>query len=218
MTLVAEFSVTTPILEDTRLSFPHISLEMVSLYLTEDGQVKLVLWVEGDGEEEFFMEMQHDMTVDDVEVLAHLDDDSRILCSVVLTEEASKMTSYSQVVESDVVWISVVMQGDRGRWLVRIHDRDRLSRFVRGIRDENNESIQLVSLYDDAEMKRGERGRVEVSVPQLDALSTAYEMGYFDNPRRASLDQVGDQLGISSGAVSGRIRRAVRTLVRETVE
>lgn len=52
---------------------------------------------------------------------------------------------------------------------------------------------------------------------QTEALRTAYEMGYFDVPRGASLETVAAELGISSSAVSERLRRAQTQLIEETV-
>ncbi|MFC4406027.1 helix-turn-helix domain-containing protein [Haloarchaeobius iranensis] len=53
--------------------------------------------------------------------------------------------------------------------------------------------------------------------PQREALRTAYEMGYFDVPRGASLDNVAAELGIGASAASERLRRAQTHLVETTV-
>lgn len=52
---------------------------------------------------------------------------------------------------------------------------------------------------------------------QHEALRTAYEMGYFDIPRRASLDEIGDEFDISASSVSERLRRAQTQLIQETM-
>lgn len=52
---------------------------------------------------------------------------------------------------------------------------------------------------------------------QREALRIAYELGYFDIPRRASLDDVAAELGISASSVSERLRRAQTQLIEETV-
>ncbi|ELY76255.1 helix-turn-helix domain-containing protein [Natrinema pallidum] len=52
---------------------------------------------------------------------------------------------------------------------------------------------------------------------QREALRTAYEMGYFDVPRRTSLKAIGTELDISASAVSERLRRAQTSLIEETV-
>jgi predicted DNA binding protein len=52
---------------------------------------------------------------------------------------------------------------------------------------------------------------------QRDALRRALEMGYFEEPRDASLSEVAAELGISQPAAGGRLRRGVRRLVVSTV-
>ncbi|KTG24757.1 helix-turn-helix domain-containing protein [Haloferax profundi] len=47
---------------------------------------------------------------------------------------------------------------------------------------------------------------------QREALLLALELGYFDDHRRTSLDELGDELDISRQAVAARLRRAYRTL------
>jgi hypothetical protein len=52
---------------------------------------------------------------------------------------------------------------------------------------------------------------------QREALRTAYELGYFDIPRRTSLEEIGEELDVSSSSVSERLRRAQTQLIEETV-
>lgn len=52
---------------------------------------------------------------------------------------------------------------------------------------------------------------------QQEALRTVYEMGHFEIPRRASLDEVAAELDISASALSERLRRAQTHLVETTV-
>lgn len=53
--------------------------------------------------------------------------------------------------------------------------------------------------------------------PQREALRTAYEMGYFDVPRSASLEEIAGELGITASSLSERLRRAQTRLVETTV-
>lgn len=52
---------------------------------------------------------------------------------------------------------------------------------------------------------------------QHEALRTAYERGYFDIPRQASLEDVAGELGITPSSLSERLRRAQTQLIEETV-
>lgn len=48
---------------------------------------------------------------------------------------------------------------------------------------------------------------------QREALCVAYDMGYFAEPREASLDDVADRLGISATAAGGRLKRGMKSLI-----
>jgi len=52
---------------------------------------------------------------------------------------------------------------------------------------------------------------------QHEALRIAYERGYFDIPRQASLEDVAEELEITPSSVSERLRRAQTQLIEETV-
>jgi predicted DNA binding protein len=57
----------------------------------------------------------------------------------------------------------------------------------------------------------------ELTDTQREALVLAYERGYFDSPRRASLADVADELGISQQSLSSRLRRGHKRLVGATL-
>lgn len=52
---------------------------------------------------------------------------------------------------------------------------------------------------------------------QREALRVAYERGYFEIPRRTSLEALATELDISASSLSERLRRAQTQLVEETV-
>jgi predicted DNA binding protein len=53
--------------------------------------------------------------------------------------------------------------------------------------------------------------------PQLNTLLTAYEEGYFNEPREISLEGLAEILDISPTAVGGRIRRGTAALIETTL-
>ncbi|UPW01517.1 helix-turn-helix domain-containing protein [Halorussus gelatinilyticus] len=52
---------------------------------------------------------------------------------------------------------------------------------------------------------------------QHEALRTAYELGYFEIPRRTSLREVAEELGVSASSTSERLRRAQTEIIEKTV-
>ena len=67
-----------------------------------------------------------------------------------------------------------------------------------------------------APLGSGQLGRVvrnELSQDQLTGLRTAYEMGYFDTPRRSSADEIATELEIAQSTFSERLRLAEKNLL-----
>jgi len=79
---------------------------------------------------------------------------------------------------------------------------------------QRNAEFRLERLTRDAEPKSPGNGLTD---RQLEALRTAYELGYFEIPRRTSLDAVAQELDISASSLSERLRRAQTQLIQETV-
>ncbi len=57
----------------------------------------------------------------------------------------------------------------------------------------------------------------ELTEPQREALVVAYERGYFDSPRDASLEDVAEELGITQQSLSSRLKRGHRRLIAATL-
>jgi len=79
---------------------------------------------------------------------------------------------------------------------------------------QQNAEFQLSRLTRDGESEPPGDGLTD---RQHEALRTAYELGYFDIPRRASLEDVATELDLAASSVSERLRRAQTRLIEETV-
>lgn len=79
---------------------------------------------------------------------------------------------------------------------------------------QQNSDFRLRRLTRDGEPEPAGNGLTD---RQSEALRTAYELGYFDIPRGASLEEVAAELDISASSVSERLRRAQTQLIEETV-
>jgi hypothetical protein len=91
-------------------------------------------------------------------------------------------------------------------------DREAFSRFASFW--QANAGFHLHRLTRDGETEPPGDGLTD---RQYEALRIAYELGYFDVPRRASLADVAAELDIASSSVSERLRRAQTELIEETV-
>ncbi|SDN14398.1 HTH DNA binding domain-containing protein [Halogranum gelatinilyticum] len=58
----------------------------------------------------------------------------------------------------------------------------------------------------------------ELTDKQVEALETAYEMGYFDSPRKATASEVGEKLEVAQSTFSQRLRDAEHALLKAVLE
>ena len=116
---------------------------------------------------------------------------------------------------SDVGGISLEWTNDDATWTVRVWlpDREALSTLWEYATDRDV-AFSLVRIHDHANVAETERN---VTESQREALELAWEMGYFEEPRAATLSEVAAELGISQPAAGGRLRRGIRRIVESTV-
>jgi predicted DNA binding protein len=107
-------------------------------------------------------------------------------------------------------------KGDATGWGLRIRfdGQARVGEFTRYLRDQGF-SFDLVRLHEMTVAKTG--SRFGLTPKQQDALVTAWQMGYFDLPREASMAAVAEELGITPQSLSDRLRRAQHTLIGDTL-
>ena len=111
--------------------------------------------------------------------------------------------------------ISLDWTNDGVAWTVRVWlpDREALASLWEYATDHDIEFVlERVSDYGDA----GDGGS-GLTTAQREAILLALEMGYFEEPRGATLEEVADELAISQPAAGGLLRRGLRRLVVSTV-
>jgi len=103
--------------------------------------------------------------------------------------------------------------GDGSGWQFRVLCRDRrsLSEFTERVTGQGVPvTLDRVSPYEDS---RGE----SLSEKQVAAVLAAYDAGYFEVPRRTTVEDLAMGMGISDSAFSQRLRRGLRAVVAESV-
>lgn len=105
-----------------------------------------------------------------------------------------------------------------GVWSVRVFapDRNALSAFKSYCEDLGVE-FGVETLYSPDVGEGAPADEYGLTEAQREVLETAFRMGYFEEPRRASLEDIAAELGVSSSAVGGRLRRATAGLVAATL-
>ena len=208
MSLIAEYRFRSPKLAlwDTLERVPDARLELLEEVGTDPERPFLVLRATGVDFETFERALADDETVADFEHYAEFDD-SRIYRLQI--SAATELVIYP-------IWVEVGAASQEARWedgwwwdRVRYPDREALGT-VRNWFADHDVEFEMAALYDEDDRPR----TATVLTPvQRDTLETALDMGYFDVPRQATIDDVADRLGVSSQAISERLRRAHRHLV-----
>ncbi|MFP8951683.1 helix-turn-helix domain-containing protein [Natrialbaceae archaeon A-arb3/5] len=106
--------------------------------------------------------------------------------------------------------------GADGWWQVRVRfpDRDALCNAYDRLVDQGiNADLRRVT-----NVTESDDPETRLTPEQREALEAALEHGYFEIPRRISMEELADELGISHQALSERFRRAYETLVDEELQ
>jgi predicted DNA binding protein len=130
--------------------------------------------------------------------------------------EHTPKTKLISTVVTDVNGFLVHTETKGNGWLVRLllPDREALNT-IWEYANENGISLDIIEIYGNTDT--GGESSYGLTDEQRTALTTAYENGYFGEPRDISLNEVADEIGLSSTAMSGRLRRGMRNLIAATI-
>ena len=215
MTTVAEFTVppTEFVLAWTLQTVDDIEVTVERMVVNGSGGVTPYFWASGDALEEFDRTLTDDITVDDAVVL-ETHDGKRFYRA--RWEEQVRGILYALSGEVASI-VSAAFDGETWSLRALFADSETLSEFHHYCATYDID-MELERLHDRANPRSF--GKYEVTNEQETALTAALEMGFFEVPRRVTLEELADHLDISEQAVSARIRRGsanliVNTLLRE---
>ncbi|WP_224449567.1 helix-turn-helix domain-containing protein [Haloprofundus salilacus] len=132
-----------------------------------------------------------------------------------LSESAKWPTELPEALGASVM----TAESNSSGWLVRMRlpDREALATLSGRCR-ENDVDFRVRQLYTtDTEEERGQRTRYGVTDDQERLLRAAYEIGYYDVPRRSSQNELAERFDVSPSAVSQQLRRGTGALVGSTL-
>lgn len=210
MTTVAEFAADPETFPFGRLfeRFPEATVELERIVPSSEGLVPY-LWLKNVDGSIFEEDLGEFTTLASVELVDTVE--SEHLFRIEWTDEYEGILS--GVVETGVTLLSAT--GTVEEWTLELRgSRDEIAAFQSAC-EERDISVTLTSLYSlGPTAPTDEYGLTD---PQREALLTAFRMGYFDHPRRATLADVAGELDISRQALSARLRRGSRNLVGSTI-
>lgn len=79
----------------------------------------------------------------------------------------------------------------------------------------NDVELSVSRINSVPEMQVG--GRYDLTPEQREALTLAYEQGYYDHPRESTLEEIASQMDITRPSLSSRLRRGSRNLIENTL-
>ena len=141
-------------------------------------------------------------------------------------EEASVVESAGDRVTVRTVWrpdadplfrslagdgLVLSVRGDDETWIVEVAFEDDVALAAFRARCEER---GIAAVPRDLSESLAPRPRDVMTEKQYETLRLALQHGYFDVPRGAGLDEIGDRLGVTSQAASERLRRALRAILR----
>lgn len=120
----------------------------------------------------------------------------------------------SVLVETDIPLIEATGTEEQWTFDIRGDSRSDIATFHSRCR-EVGIPVTLTELH---ELTPVETATEEALTPkQQEALLLAYDLGYFESPREATMEEIGEELGISQQAVSSRLRRGLRHILKHTL-
>lgn len=196
-------------LAHTLSTVPGLEVECERVVKSGEKAVMPLVWMRGADRETIDDALASDPTVEAVECLSAFDEELlysmewhghiRLLLHMLTNAEATILDAY----------------GWRDRWQLRIlyPTRDHLGE-THKFAEEHGITFDIASVR---EMDGDPAGRFGLSECQYEALVRAAREGYFQVPRKVSLQDVAEGMDISHQALSERLRRGVDALVEDTL-
>lgn len=187
---------------------PDVGVELERVVPTDDGVLPF-LWAWGDGVDAFVTALREDPDVTAVTVLDRVDDS--VLVRATWAETDGPVAAMA---DAGLTLLAATRQGDFWRFQLRSPDHEAVVALQRYCADHGVD-FRLEWLHTLAEVEAGEQ--YGLTDDQRRTVTAAFEAGYFDDPRKVTLAELGQRFDVSPRAVSKRLRRGLRNLVAATL-
>ncbi|WP_136715310.1 helix-turn-helix domain-containing protein [Halorientalis salina] len=213
MSLIAEYTLSNPILRETRRAVPSVEVEVEDEQPTTTNPSQLVFWARGDEADldRFFEALPADPSIRDFEILSSAPE--RYLFRATLSPNAEQGMTYVDAIQSGITFLEIKTSGEGVEYRAEVPDRESLSAY-REQCQERGLTFELRRLYrSEHAVARG----YGLTDRQRDVLGRALEQGYFEVPRNTSVSELADEFDVSSQALSALLRRGQATLLENTI-
>lgn len=211
MSIVAQFSVPAEAFDlggvlDVE---PDVTVRMEPIVPT-GGEVVPYLWISSDEVAPVESALADSPLVDEVDVVSEANGET-----LFRVEWSTEVDGFLDSLRTaSVVVLEAVGRGDAWNFSLRFPNHTGLSTFYRScIADDVD--LELDDFTDPPGTKP--HSSSDLSSLQVEALRAALDHGYYDVPRRITLEQLAEKLGISDTALSQRLRRGTTKVLVETI-
>jgi hypothetical protein len=129
----------------------------------------------------------------------------------VIEVEALKLPEETAIDHADLIGMCDPTVVDRGLLLSLVGDQETIRNVLR-----NFEAAGVVpELHRLGDYDGGEQTLEALTDRQLEVLRTAYELGFYEVPREASIEDVASAVGVDGGTVSEHLQRAERNVLSQ---
>jgi predicted DNA binding protein len=196
-------------LAKTLAAIDGIEFEVERVVAHDSERVMPFVWASGASLDDVEAALRTDPTVDQVEVLASLDDEQlyrmdwidhiQMLARILVVEDATIMAASTA----------------HNKWHLRtlFPEREALSRMYEFGQDAGLD-FDVHRIY---RLDEHRQGRFGLTDKQQETLAAAFEDGYYEIPREVSAQELAATIGISHQALSEQLRRAHGSLVRNAI-
>ncbi len=197
------------VLGETLSSVPNASFEVEGVVETCETGVIPLIWASAADHDHLETALSDDPTTEEVELLSdHADrwlyrmrwiNNVQGLLETLVTNQATILTATT----------------NDERWIVRLMfpTHDGVSRTMTHCK-EHDIDLEMIAIR---EMSGQPAGRSGLTDAQFEALTAAWEQGFYTVPREVDLVDLAEDLGVSHQALSERLRRGIDTLIRDTL-
>ncbi|GAB7019646.1 helix-turn-helix domain-containing protein [Halostagnicola bangensis] len=189
-------------------NLPEVMIEMERL-LPQESLIIPYFWVRGGQPEDIESCFEAHPGVNSIDLIDSVEDE--YLMRAEWDQEYAGILN--ALAEDNVVVLSAIGTKDGWDFEVRGESHEKISEFRSTVQGYDI-SIEITAVH--ALLAIHEDG-YELTDTQREALVLAYEHGYFDSPREASLEDVAEELGITQQSLSSRLRRGHRRLIGGTL-
>ena len=209
MSIVAEFVIPTEAVPggQTLTALPNATIRLERIIPSDDA-VHPIFWMTGVTRDSFLDRVRSEEGITDVQELVQLE-------SAVLYR--AKWEPDIPVIKGIKTLGATILNavGSAEEWVFQViaEERQRLQAFQQIFADQGIpvELLRISSFTGDGD------GDHRMTPEQREALVVAYEMGYYDEPKKVTQTDLGDQFEITGRAVSRRLRRGTKNLIASSL-